>query len=83
MCYLLASEDTIQCKFRVCAEIQDNYPKYVLSLGFGFHRSRIDLHMIRSFGANAVNIHIDKLFLKTFDGIISALSEIELTARSC
>ncbi|MBN1188415.1 MAG: ATP-binding protein [Dehalococcoidales bacterium] len=32
VCYLLASDDTVEREFRVLESIPDNYPKYVLSL---------------------------------------------------
>lgn len=50
VCYLLASEDTIQREFGVYAEIQDNYPKYVLSLDeFDMSRDGIKHLNIRDF----------------------------------
>lgn len=42
VCYLLASEETIEREFGVYSNVRDNYPKYVLSLDkFDFSRDGI------------------------------------------
>ncbi len=48
--YLLASEQTIQREFGVYQSIQDNYPKYVVSMDeFDFSRDGIKHYNIRDF----------------------------------
>lgn len=48
--YLLASEETIQCEFGVYDDIQDNFPKYVVSLDeFDMSRDGIKHRNIRDF----------------------------------
>lgn len=42
VCYLLATEETVQREFGAFASVRDNFPKYVLSLdGFDFSRNGI------------------------------------------
>ena len=48
--YLLASNETIQREFGVYKQVQDNYPKYVVSLDeFGMSRDGIKHINIREF----------------------------------
>lgn len=48
--YLLASESTIEREFKVLEKINDNYPKYVLSLDeFDFSRNGIEHKNIKTF----------------------------------
>lgn len=50
VCYLLASKETIDREFGVYRNIQDNYPKYVVSLDeFDFSRDGIKHRNIRDF----------------------------------
>lgn len=48
--YLLASDETIEREFGVYKKIEDNYPKYVVSLDeFDFSRNGIKHRNIRDF----------------------------------
>ena len=50
VCYLLASEETVQREFGAYHGIQDNFPKYVVSLdGFDMSRDGIKHRNIRDF----------------------------------
>ena len=50
VCYLLASEETIEREFGVYKSIQDNYPKYVISLDeFNMSRDGVKHQNIRDF----------------------------------
>lgn len=50
VCYLLASDETVQRKFGVYDSIRDNYPKYVVSLDeFDMSRNGIKHRNIRDF----------------------------------
>lgn len=50
VCYLLASEDTIQREFGVYENVRDNFPKYVVSLDeFDMSRNGIKHRNIRDF----------------------------------
>ncbi|MEZ0329219.1 MAG: ATP-binding protein [Dissulfuribacterales bacterium] len=59
VCYLLASDDTIQREFGALATISDNYPKYVLSMD--------DINMSRN-GIQHKNIR-DFLLERGFEGV--------------
>ena len=50
VCYLLASNETIEREFGVFTKVKDNYPKYVLSMDeFNFSRDGIIHKNIRDF----------------------------------
>ena len=50
MCYILASEETIEREFGVYKKIPDNYPKYVVSLDeFDMSRDGIKHKNIKEF----------------------------------
>lgn len=50
VCYLLASDETVQREFGVYDSIRDNYPKYVVSLNeFDMSRNGIKHRNIRDF----------------------------------
>ena len=50
VCYLLASEDTIQIEFGAYDSIRDNFPKYVVSMDeFNMSRNGINHKNIRDF----------------------------------